>query len=678
MRATVLLWGVLLVMGLLLAQPSEPTELRVRVQSVAQQPLANAKVGVLAVDLRRLRALPATEPLFQPVDAQGEARLKWHPDHQEIVQQILAGEQGGALVLLASAPDHVPLCRALTYPIATEQTLTLRAGQTVLVRLKPAMRPPDDFGTRLPFRQPIGWRQLFSMPFESDLFAEPFQTLVDREGFDDPSLRVLDALTRLYLFPGFGIERVSATEYRLTLPQQMEGSAWLWVNRPDWLVGYYTEIRPNEATAGVIERALPAPAILEVRIDLQHVNLQGQEGNLMLYRQAADAYAVCVRIPLATPKQQIVFRDLAPGEGWQAIVLYVPRDYSEHGGFRRSASVPTLASGEMRAVSIRQTGAAAATPKGNRTVTVRVVQADGTPMRNTQVQVYMHDAQNDVYAPVAQGTLDANGAITLRNLVENPPDKPARECVQYYLERDIGGYSRPLRFILRQGDGVREVVLRLPLNAGDRVPNFELQETATGKPRRLSEFRGKWVLIDFWATWCQPCHKAMEELREFLAQHGAKLGDRVQIIAVSMDEERAPAQRMIQARGWDRLALHLWAGAEAFNSRIAQAFGISGIPSYVLINPDGKVVHNGALAFIQPEEMFDILYLLTPGSVLREARAISPDGRYIVGGGYNAATGRTEAFLLDTGFPRRGDVNHNGCVDDADLLEVLFNFGSGC
>jgi probable HAF family extracellular repeat protein len=98
--------------------------------------------------------------------------------------------------------------------------------------------------------------------------------------------------------------------------------------------------------------------------------------------------------------------------------------------------------------------------------------------------------------------------------------------------------------------------------------------------------------------------------------------------------------------------------------------------------------------------------LLTPGSSLGWAFAISPNGRYIVGQGYNAATGRHEAYLLDTGFPRRGDVDRNGCVDnadllrvllafgergyrnedlnwdstidDADLLEVLFNFGSGC
>ena len=68
-------------------------------------------------------------------------------------------------------------------------------------------------------------------------------------------------------------------------------------------------------------------------------------------------------------------------------------------------------------------------------------------------------------------------------------------------------------------------------------------------------------------------------------------------------------------------------------------------------------------------------HLLTPGSVLEIASAISPDGRYIVGQGYNAATGRTEAFLLDTGFPLQGDVDRNGCVDDADLLAVLFAFG---
>ena len=69
--------------------------------------------------------------------------------------------------------------------------------------------------------------------------------------------------------------------------------------------------------------------------------------------------------------------------------------------------------------------------------------------------------------------------------------------------------------------------------------------------------------------------------------------------------------------------------------------------------------------------------LLTDGSRLFAARDISANGRYIVGEGYNAATGRLEAFLLDTGASRRdGDVNGDSCVDDNDLLRVLFAFGS--
>jgi probable HAF family extracellular repeat protein len=69
--------------------------------------------------------------------------------------------------------------------------------------------------------------------------------------------------------------------------------------------------------------------------------------------------------------------------------------------------------------------------------------------------------------------------------------------------------------------------------------------------------------------------------------------------------------------------------------------------------------------------------LLGPGSLLSYAYAISPNGRYIVGQGYNAVTGRQEAYLLDTDTGEiPGDVNGDGCVDDADLLSVLFAFGN--
>ncbi|MEJ5383577.1 MAG: hypothetical protein WHS44_01705 [Fimbriimonadales bacterium] len=69
--------------------------------------------------------------------------------------------------------------------------------------------------------------------------------------------------------------------------------------------------------------------------------------------------------------------------------------------------------------------------------------------------------------------------------------------------------------------------------------------------------------------------------------------------------------------------------------------------------------------------------VLPPGAYLEAAYDITPDGRYIVGRGYNAERGRFEAFLLDTlCLAHDGDVDNNGCVDDADLLAVLFAFGN--
>jgi uncharacterized membrane protein len=69
--------------------------------------------------------------------------------------------------------------------------------------------------------------------------------------------------------------------------------------------------------------------------------------------------------------------------------------------------------------------------------------------------------------------------------------------------------------------------------------------------------------------------------------------------------------------------------------------------------------------------------LLRDGSELQVANAISSDGRHIVGWGYNGTRRRQEAFLLSLPCAsHQGDVNMDGCVDDADLLAILFAFGS--
>ncbi len=109
----------------------------------------------------------------------------------------------------------------------------------------------------------------------------------------------------------------------------------------------------------------------------------------------------------------------------------------------------------------------------------------------------------------------------------------------------------------------------------------------------------------------------------------------------------------------------------------SEAYGVSADGTVVVGWAENAAEYGRAFRWTESGGMEDLnttyASLLTNGTTLIEAYAISPDGRYIVGWGYNA--GRREAFLLDTGFPRRGDVDRNGCVDDADLLRLLFEFG---
>ncbi len=131
------------------------------------------------------------------------------------------------------------------------------------------------------------------------------------------------------------------------------------------------------------------------------------------------------------------------------------------------------------------------------------------------------------------------------------------------------------------------------------------------------------------------------------------------------------AFRWTQANGMQEL------GWNQFSRSWSEAYGVSADGSVVV----GWSWNRQALRWTLHggTEFLSQTYacLLSDLSRLSKAQAISPDGRYIVGYGYNASTRREEAFLLDTACqPHNGDVNCDGCVDDADLLAALFAFGN--
>lgn len=114
---------------------------------------------------------------------------------------------------------------------------------------------------------------------------------------------------------------------------------------------------------------------------------------------------------------------------------------------------------------------------------------------------------------------------------------------------------------------------------GQKAPVFAAHNLY-GKPVTLNQFRGKVILLNFWATWCGPCRVELPRFDAWQARYSA---DGLQVLAISMDDNRDQARAMA-----DRLHLHF--PMLAGNSRLGAAYGgIFGLPVTYLIDRDGIV-----------------------------------------------------------------------------------------
>ncbi len=134
--------------------------------------------------------------------------------------------------------------------------------------------------------------------------------------------------------------------------------------------------------------------------------------------------------------------------------------------------------------------------------------------------------------------------------------------------------------------GVVEAVSELDGQWVDRpAPDFELQEPDTGQTRRLSDFRGQVVFLNFWATFCEPCRREMPSMERLVRQYQ----DRgMEMIAVSLDpEKQVIGQFMQEFLPGERSAMTvLWDGS----AKTSEAFGTELLPETYIIDRDGRIV----------------------------------------------------------------------------------------
>jgi peroxiredoxin len=110
------------------------------------------------------------------------------------------------------------------------------------------------------------------------------------------------------------------------------------------------------------------------------------------------------------------------------------------------------------------------------------------------------------------------------------------------------------------------------------------QNDVDGKPVSLSSFKGKYVLLDFWASWCKPCR--MENPNVVKAYNKFK-DKNFTILSVSLDQSKDAWVKAIQA---DRLTWNHVSDLQQWNNTVAQLYHIQSIPGNFLIDPSGKII----------------------------------------------------------------------------------------
>ena len=134
----------------------------------------------------------------------------------------------------------------------------------------------------------------------------------------------------------------------------------------------------------------------------------------------------------------------------------------------------------------------------------------------------------------------------------------------------------------------RNAILAKYLKVGAEAPDITLP-TVDNKQMHLSDLRGRYVLLDFWASWCGPCRKEIPFLIQLFNETQGKR-DQLALVSFSIDNKEDAWKKAITDRGMN---LEGWIHAsdlKGWQSPEAQMFGVEAVPRTVLINPEGKVV----------------------------------------------------------------------------------------
>ncbi|WP_395047829.1 TlpA family protein disulfide reductase [Flavobacterium sp.] len=117
----------------------------------------------------------------------------------------------------------------------------------------------------------------------------------------------------------------------------------------------------------------------------------------------------------------------------------------------------------------------------------------------------------------------------------------------------------------------------------DAIPSITLKNT-TNNVVDITSFKGKYVLVDFWASWCAPCRLGNKKLIQL---HNEASSNTIEIIGISIDTDR---NKWLKAIEKDKIKFTQLIDPKGFDANTAIQFGVDELPSKYLFNPEGILI----------------------------------------------------------------------------------------
>ncbi len=210
-----------------------------------------------------------------------------------------------------------------------------------------------------------------------------------------------------------------------------------------------------------------------------------------------------------------------------------------------------------------------------------------------QVQKVGHqsDSLMNIYKPQFMAVQNQYGQAVVQFINDNTTSLAgfyaATSLDPYQYEQQLVAYADHIKGNFPNNPAVQQFLKQMdlarPVSIGHPAPDFSIT-AIDNKPVKLADYKGKYVMLDFWASWCSPCR---QENPNVVKQYAIYKNKGLNILGISLDEDRSAWQKAIAE---DKLTWSHASDLQKFDGPTEKLYHIEAIPSNFIIDPKGIII----------------------------------------------------------------------------------------